>query len=149
MTHTCGVCGYQKPDHCRCKKYNEDDVTYENRMLSQLEMEQGQMRKKAIQNFNAPENFDRYYERVIRNAAEIPYAITPGMTLKEYMITLKAYVKMHARKNINTHMLGNYEWATHRHPQGCFMCEDTNMIHYLMSLIGYLANKYPEDSVEL
>lgn len=90
------------------------------------------------------------YVRRLRAGRNLEYGISIGEKLENYYVRLQCNVDLAAKKNIQAHVHNNGRgaWFTHKDKfgVGCFMCEDMNMVHYLMSFIGYYAHKYPKDT---
>ncbi len=97
------------------------------------------------QEFNTEE-----YVRKLRHGSMLKYGIASNEQLKDYIIRLKVHIDISAEKNISTHVKNNGRgcWFTHKDKfgVGCFMCEDLNIIHYLMSIIAHFAHKYPDET---
>ncbi len=84
------------------------------------------------------------YKKVVN--ANVTYAPHKGETWKEYSNRLGIYAKINADKNRLTHIDGPRKaWYTHRNPQGCFMCEDTNLISLQIRVIAEMASLYPDN----
>lgn len=91
------------------------------------------------------------YVRKLRAGSMLKYGLASGEPLGKYYYRLRAHIDISADKNINTHVKngGRGCWFTHsdKFGVGCFMCEDLNLIHYLASIVGYFANKYPDEQI--
>ncbi len=83
------------------------------------------------------------YEKIIK--ADLEFTPKSGQSWNSYCENIIIYSSMNAKKNIKTHINGpKGAWYTHRNPQGCFCCEDTNLIAVLVSTIRLMAKQYPE-----
>ncbi len=84
------------------------------------------------------------YKKVVN--ANVTYAPHRGETWKEFAGRIKIYADLNANKNRLTHIDGPRKaWYTHRNPQGCFMCEDTNLISLMVRVLDEISSKYPDD----
>ncbi len=114
---------------------------FEKQMLEKLEIQQKGFRDQYNSTDNPFEEAD--YEKVLN--ADLDYAPKKGETFESYYVRLLVYVKMGAKKNIKTHINGpKGAWYTHRNPQGCYSCEDMNLISCMCNVIGLMSNRYPE-----
>ncbi len=78
--------------------------------------------------------------------SNIRYAPNEGETWKQYAIRLAIYCELSSEKSRKTHIDGpRKSWWTHRSAQGCFMCEDMNLIHMQLRTITAMANQYPNN----
>ncbi len=87
-------------------------------------------------------------ENLYRNILNADLRIAPrtGQTGKDYLTELNIHIKNSAKKNITTHIIKGVRgrpWYTHLRGDGCFMCEDMNMIHTLYSTMRLIIDKYP------
>ncbi len=90
------------------------------------------------------EKLDSNDYRSIVNAG-VDYAPTRGETWAQYSDRIAIYAKINAEKNRLTHIDGPRKaWYTHRSPQKCFMCEDTNLISCMRRVIGLMSIQYPK-----
>lgn len=91
------------------------------------------------------------YVRKLRTGSMLRYGLASGEELEKYYTRLRIHVDNAAEKNIRTHVKNNGRgsWFTHedKFGVGCFMCEDLNLIHYLCTIIGYFAKKYPHEKI--
>ncbi len=86
------------------------------------------------------------FKQVINATSTLDYAIRKGETLEQYVTRLEIYVKLAHKKNWKVHVLIGSKgkpWYQHSNSNGCFMCEDTNLIHYMLNIIRYTADKQP------
>ncbi len=118
------------------------------------EMERLERQQRGLRDNYNQENIEfneHEYVRKLRVGSMLKYGIAANEPLNKYIIRLSAHVDIAAEKNINTHVKNNGRgcWFTHKDKfgVGCFMCEDLNLNHYLMSIISYFANKYPEEKI--
>ncbi len=113
----------------------------ENEMLERLEQQQKQLRDQ----YNSLENefHEEDFNKIIK--ADVDYSPREGESLISYVSRLLVFVQFADKKNIKTHINGpKGAWYTHRNPQGCYSCEDVNLRHVMLSVIGYYAKKYPD-----
>ncbi len=97
-----------------------------------------------ISQYTDEEKLDKNDYKKVTNA-NIDYAPHRGETWNEFAGRIKIYADLNAEKNRLTHIDGPRKaWYTHRNPQGCFMCEDTNLISLMRRVIAYMAWKFPE-----
>ncbi len=123
-----------------------DENSFYRKEMARLEREQ----KGLVDQYNSEkEEFDpNEYVRRLRAGKNIEYGLAIGEKMEDYYVRLQVHVDLAAKKNIQTHVGGKRGcWFTHedKFGVGCFMCEDMNMVHYLMSLVGYYSHKYPKD----
>ncbi len=88
---------------------------------------------------------ENLYKRILN--ADIRIAPKKGQMLVAYVQELQIYVKMASKKNIQIHIIKGVRgrpWYTHLRGDGCFMCEDMNMIHAMLSSLRLLADNYPK-----
>ncbi len=84
------------------------------------------------------------YKKVINS--NITYAPHKGESWKEYANRIKIYADINAKQNRLTHIDGPRKaWYTHRNPQGCFMCNDTNLISLMVRVLDEWSSVYPND----
>ncbi len=84
------------------------------------------------------------YKHVIN--ANVVYSPHKDESWKEYSQRIKIYADLSATKNRLTHIDGPRKaWYTHRSPMGCFMCEDTNLIHMLVRVLSEMADISPDN----
>ncbi len=69
-----------------------------------------------------------------------------GQTWQDYANELITHVKYADDKNYQVHIenMGRKSWWTHRSPAGCFMCEDVNLRHVMLTIIQAMALQYPK-----
>ncbi len=126
----------------------------EEKSYFQKEMEKLELQQKGLRDNYNQENLEfneHEYVRKLRVGSMLKYGIASNETLAKYLIRLSVHIDISAEKNINQHVKNNGRgcWFTHKDKFGigCFMCEDLNLIHYLSSIIGYFANKYPDEKI--
>ncbi len=88
---------------------------------------------------------ENLYKQILN--ADIRIAPKSGQTLENYLIELKIHISMSAKKNIQIHITKGVRgrpWYTHLRGDGCFMCEDMNMIHAMYSAFRLILDKYPK-----
>lgn len=119
--------------------------------MEKLEKQQKELHDQYNQENNEWNGYE--YVRKLRQASNLVYAIGTHEKLKDYFVKLQIHVDLATKKNADTHIWNNGRgcWFTHedKFGKGCFMCEDVNLISYLMSLVGYFAHKYPDEKVIL
>jgi membrane-bound lytic murein transglycosylase MltF len=117
--------------------------------MERLERQQKEMHDQYNQ--ENQEFKEEEYVRKLRQGSMLKYGMSQGESLSKYYPRLRAHVDISAEKNIRTHVKNNGRgcWFTHKDKfgVGCFMCEDLNLIHYLASIVGYMARKYPEEKI--
>ena len=127
-----------------------DDTSYFQNEMEKLERQQKNLHdqyNQEMSEFNVEE-----YVRKLRAASALKYAISPNEKLSDYMVRLRVHLDIAANKNIDTHVVNRNRgcWFTHKDKfgVGCFMCEDLQLIHYLMSLLEYLCKRYPTTKLD-
>lgn len=140
--HTCKSCGYQKT-HCQCNPFVNDDLT-------ELELNQRKLRDQYTKE-NSQFDESEYVRKLVQGST-LRYSISDGEQLSKYIERLRVHVEMQAEKNVKKHIhnMGRGCWFTHKDKmgEGCFMCEDLNLYHYLFTLIEYLSAKYPNTTIK-
>ncbi len=129
---------------CRDKKLEEQYKLSEEylREMRKLELQEKHL---VSQYDNDEEKLDPNNYKSVTNA-NIEYSPHKIESWHEYSERVKIYVELAAKKNRLTHIDGPRKaWYTHRSPMGCFMCEDTNLIHMLSRVICEMAQQYPEN----
>ncbi len=95
---------------------------------------------------------DFEYVRKLRQAKFLSYAASENEKLSTWIVRMRVEVDNAAKKNSRKHVWNNGRgcWFTHKDKfgDGCFMCEDTNLSHYMLSVLEYLVAKYPSDSLK-
>ncbi len=113
----------------------------DNDYLERQERQQKYLRDQ----YNEVEKYDAMedYQRIIQQS-NLDYAIRKQENLENYIARLQIHVEFNAKKNIKTHIQAPKGcWYTHKSPLGCFMCDDMNMIHYMLNLIKTIAKHQP------
>ncbi len=113
----------------------------DNEYLARQERQQKQLRDQ----YNETSKYDALedYQRIIQQS-NLDYAIRKQENLENYITRLEIHVNFNATKNIKTHIQAPKGcWYTHKSPLGCFMCDDMNMIHYMLNLIKTIAKYQP------
>ncbi len=118
------------------------------------EMEKLEKQQRIAKNQYDTENeeFNDYeYIRKLRQGKMLSYAISDKEKFSTWAIRMRVEVDNSAKKNSRTHVWNNGRgcWFTHKDKfgVGCFMCEDTNILHYMMSIIEYFAKTYPKETI--
>ncbi len=89
-------------------------------------------------------NIDKSNYKQIVNA-DIALAPSSEESLRQYVERIKIYQKIASDKNWNTHVDNPYKtWHTHKNPQGCFMCNDTQFIGVLVQVLQVILDKIPD-----
>ncbi len=86
------------------------------------------------------------YVRIANADKDLIYAFKGGETLEEYLKTLTIHIDLAKTKNWRIHVLIGVRgkpWYTHSSPDRCFMCQDSEMIAYLLNLLHLIAQKDP------
>ncbi len=114
---------------------------YEQKMLRDIELRQKGLRDQYNSSNN--EFCEDDYQRVLK--ADLNYSPSKNELYVSYFEKLQIYVKLCTKKNIKTHILSpKGAWYTHRNPQGCFACEDLNLMSVMLNVIGMMASKSPQ-----
>ncbi len=77
----------------------------------------------------------------------LPHKFAPvsGQTWQSYIEQLKIFVKFADEKNIATHINGpRRAWYTHKSSPSCFMCEDVDLRHVMLTAMELMAKQYPK-----
>ncbi len=112
-----------------------------------------EMRKLEMQQNDLTSQYDNEEKENMQEAdykklvnANLNFTPKKGETWQEYAYRVKLFADMASEKNRLTHIDGPRKaWYTHRNPMGCFMCEDTNLIHVLRRTVALMASQYPEN----
>ncbi len=114
----------------------------DNDYLARQERQQKYLRDQ----YNESEKYDAMedYQRIIQQS-NLDYAIRKQENLENYIERLQIHVDFNAKKNIKTHIQAPKGcWYTHKSPLGCFMCDDMNMIHYMLNLLKTMSKYQPD-----
>ncbi len=114
----------------------------DNDYLERQERQQKQLRDQ----YNETTKYDALedYQRVIQQS-NLDYAIRQSETLENYLARLEIHVDFNYKKNVKTHIQAPKGcWYTHKSPLGCFMCDDQNMIHYMLNLLKTISKYQPD-----
>ncbi len=118
------------------------DNSFYDKEMARLEREQEKLRD----NYNSENvGYDEYeYNKIINSS--LPYAPKHHQKIIDWLNELIIYQKIAATKNMKTHIYPptGKTWHTHKHPLGCFMCEDMQFINVLTSVIKSLSKAHPE-----
>ncbi len=117
-------------------------MEFDNDYLERQERQQKFLRDQ----YNETAKYDAMedYQRIIQQS-NLDYAIRKEENLENYITRLEIHVKFNATKNIKTHIQAPKGcWYTHKSPLGCFMCDDMNMISYMLNLLKTMAKYQPE-----
>lgn len=80
--------------------------------------------------------------------ADLRIAPKGGQTWATFLTELKVHIQHAAKKNIKIHIIKGSRgkaWFTHTRGDGCFMCEDINLIHVMYSVMLLMAEQYPKN----
>ncbi len=115
--------------------------TWLEKQLNEIE----RVRKGNNDQYNAPGDL---HVSDIDNAIVLPHKFAPveGQTWESYVEQLRIYVKFADEKNIATHVNGpRRAWYTHRSSPACFMCEDMDLRHVMLTAMAAMQKAHPED----
>ncbi len=119
------------------------EMNWQTKKLREIEMQKKDMSDQYNQQQNP--NMDRI-EKLMQSSLK---QISPRkhQTWLSYVTELKTHVDYADIKNERVHITNNGKasWYTHRIPSGCFMCEDVNMRHVMLTIMEYMANQYPNN----
>ncbi len=74
-------------------------------------------------------------------SAKIKLAPETGEKLIHYIERVQIYQEISHTKNWDTHVDNPYKvWHTHKHPLGCFMCEDQQFIRVLVQVLQVISS---------
>ncbi len=83
-----------------------------------------------------------YTEKVVNS--DLEYSPSKGQSWLSYSIEASIYAKTGLKTSDRSHInTPKGPWYTHRHPNGCFMCADQNLISVLIDVIKLMSSKYP------
>ncbi len=85
------------------------------------------------------------YERILN--ADLHITPRKGQSLKSYLIELNIHIINSARKNMKIHIeigVRGKPWYTHLRGEGCFMCEDLNMISVMYDVLTMISKANPK-----
>lgn len=126
-----------------------DEKTFFQKEMERIERQQKNLHDQYNQE-NREFNLDEYVRR-LRQGSMLKFGLASGEKISNYYERLRIHVDNAAEKNTKTHVWNNGRgcWFTHtdKFGVGCFMCEDLNLIHYLTSIVGYFAKKYPDETI--
>ncbi len=121
------------------------DKAIEDNALEKLEREQKGLHD-AYNTLISKENANDY-KRLINTPNHQDYSIRKQEKLSTYATRLQEHIRFANKKNYHIHVeIGTrgHPWYTHKDPNGCFMCEDTSFLLYLLSVIKALATLNPD-----
>ncbi len=91
-------------------------------------------------NLDKPEY--NYTEKVVNS--DLEYSPSKNQSWHSYAIEASIYAKTGLKTSDRSHInTPKGPWYTHRHPNGCFMCADQNLISVLIDVIKLMSSKYP------
>lgn len=113
--------------------------------MERLERQQNNLRDQW--NTESKNQDENEYKRVINATSTLNYALRKNETLEQFIIRLNEHVEIANKTNWRVHVIIGSKgkpWYTHKNPNGCFMCNDTNMINYMLNLFKALAIMHPK-----
>ncbi len=114
---------------------------FEEKMLRQLHLQTRGLHDRYNSLDNPIDEDD--YKNVVKSTLD--YSPSENDTYTGYYEKLKIFVKLCSQRNIKTHIAGpKGAWYTHRNPQGCFACEDMNLMSVMCDIIGLMASRTPD-----
>ncbi len=124
----------------------DDEVTIAfNKEMEALERQQRNLRDQ-YNTLEKNRDLDDY-KRIINASDTADYALKKGQQLKSWTDRLDVHVEKANALNWKIHVIiGSHgkPFYSHKNPNGCFMCDDANLIKYLLSVLQHIANKYPK-----
>lgn len=120
------------------------DKAIEDAMMEKLEREQRGLHDQ-YNTLTEKEDLNDY-RRLINTPNQQDYALRTGETLEKWATRLQEHVEFANKKNYKIHVIigtRGHAWYTHKSSNGCFMCEDTQFLLYLLSVIKALATLSP------
>ncbi len=66
----------------------------------------------------------------------------------QFLIELKVHMEHGFKKNWNTHVVKGvrgHPWYTHTRGDGCFMCEDMNLMYRMYAIMCLIVEQYPDN----
>lgn len=120
------------------------DKAIEDAAMEKLEREQRGLHD-AYNTLTDKEN-ENDYRHLINTPNHQDYAIRKGEKLQIYATRLQEHIEFANKKNYKIHVIigtRGHPWYTHKSANGCFMCEDTSFLLYLLSIIKALATLTP------
>ncbi len=110
-----------------------------------------ELRKIELTRQGMNDNYNTLDEKININDIDkqvyLPHKFAPkeGQTWESYVEQLKIYVKYADEKNIATHINGvRRAWYTHRSSPSCFMCEDVDLRHVMLSAMELMTKQSPK-----
>ncbi len=115
--------------------------TFEDKMLRQIKLQQHGLTDQYNSLDNKIDEHD--YENVVKSSLD--YSPSADESYLSYYEKLKIFVQICSKRNIQTHIAGpKGAWYTHRNPQGCFACDDMNLMSIMVDVIGLMASRSPD-----
>jgi len=120
------------------------DKYYDNE-IRKLELQ----RKEIKDQYNTlDENQDLGNTQSYIPTPSLAYSPSKDENLESYFKKLKIYRKINYERNTKCHInTPKGPWYSHRAPQGCFMCEDQQMINIMLEVIRILSLRHPSESL--
>ncbi len=126
----------------------DESETLFSKEMERLERQQNELRDRW--NTESKSQDENEYKRIININSTLDYAIRKAETLSKYMVRLEDHIARANKTNWRVHVIIGSKgkpWYTHKNPNGCFMCEDTNMLNYLKNLLIAIAIQHPKTVV--
>ncbi len=95
---------------------------------------------------DAQDNED-LYNSVIKEG-DIRKLPISGQKWESYLIEMKIHLANACRKNFHVHVVKGvrgHPWYTHTRGDGCFMCEDINLMHLMYHTMVLMLEQHQED----
>ncbi len=129
-----------------------EDKSYQDREqhnLEKLELEQTKLRDRDNASWRdrysttEKQESEHYYKKIVN--ARLKIAPISGENIKDYIKRLKIYQRIAHDTNWETHVdNGKRTWYTHKKPNSCFMCQDTQFIGVCIQVMEILADANPK-----
>lgn len=115
-------------------------------IAKEIEKREAQFRPDADRyNTNEVREEETLYHKILN--ADLRIAPKKGQTYEAYLIELKIHIENARRKNYQVHVIKGIRgrpWYTHTRGDGCFMCEDINLISVMYQTMALMAQKNPK-----
>ncbi len=123
----------------------DESETLFSKEMERLERQQNNLRDQW--NTESKNQDENEYKRIINSNNTLNYAIRKAETLEKYLIRIEDHVAIANKTNWKVHVIIGSKgkpWYTHKNPNGCFMCDDTNMLNYFINLFKAIAVQHPK-----
>lgn len=125
-------------------------MSYYDKEMEKLEIQQRQLREQQQEGmwdkYNTTDKMvdENDYKKVVNS--DLAFSPNKDETWESWFAKAQVYQKLAIKKNIKQHINGpKGAWWTHRNPQGCFCCEDVDMLTILINVIGVMVKQYPKN----